>query len=280
MIDVVILTLNEALHLRDCLRSLGWAKRVYVVDSGSSDETTEIARQEGAVVRENPFESFARQRNWALDNLPFESKWVLFLDADERATSDFEIAVCRAVKAASEEIAGFYCCWKLMLDGVWLKRSDNFPKWQLRLVINNRARFIDFGHGQKEGVIDGVLGYIKEPYLHFAFCKGWKEWWERHKRYVVQEAEVRLRGGAGLCSLTSKDGSRRNVALRLLVSRIPGWPVMRFVFSYLVRMGLLEGRAGYTYCRNMARYERMIQIEMQRRRAKFRKRKCGGAKQG
>ncbi len=79
-----------------------------------------------------------------------------------------------------------------MVEGRWLKRCDSFPKWQFRLLRRGRATFVDFGHGQKEGAIDGTLEYLAEPYLHFVMSKGWSDWLERHNRYSTQEAAARL----------------------------------------------------------------------------------------
>src|SRR4051794_35957811 len=83
-VDVLIQTRNEELNLPFTLASLGgWVNRVFVVDSGSTDRTREIATQWGATVVEHPWEGYAGQKNWGLDNLPWESEWILIVDADE-----------------------------------------------------------------------------------------------------------------------------------------------------------------------------------------------------
>ncbi len=104
---------------------------------------------------------FGHQRNFALDNLSFKYEWILFLDADERSTDKFKGAALDSIAKAKEDVAGFYCCWKMMLENTWLKRSDNFPKWQFRLLRKGMAEFKDFGHGQKESIIKGRAEYIK-----------------------------------------------------------------------------------------------------------------------
>jgi len=262
MVSAIILTRNEAPDLPECLESIAWIDDRIVVDSGSADETVAIAEKHGARVLRNEFQSFAQQRNWALDNGSPKYDWVLFLDADERCTRAFENAVTAKINLAQADVAGFYCCWKLMCDGVWLKRCDSFPKWQLRLMRKGRARFVDFGHGQKEGAVDGRLDYIHEPYLHFPMSKGMDRWWKRHERYAEQEAAARAVKKVDWKNIFSAHGSTRNRALKPLVSRIPGWPALRFAWPYFFRFGFLEGRAGFNYCRHMARYERLIQMKM------------------
>lgn len=87
MIDVMIITRDEEANLPHCLAALGgWTRRVFVIDSGSTDGTVEIAQSAGATVIHHDWEGYARQKNWGLDNLPFESDWILILDADEVVT--------------------------------------------------------------------------------------------------------------------------------------------------------------------------------------------------
>ncbi|PYL17600.1 MAG: glycosyl transferase family 2 [Verrucomicrobia bacterium] len=173
-----------------------------------------------------------------------------------------EIANNSAIQNAGDSIAGFYCCWKTMLDQRWLRRSDSFPKWQLRIVRRGRANFIDSGHGQKEGSVEGELGYVREPYLHYALSKGWEAWWAKHNQYSDEEAADRLSRSASLGELFSKDPSRRNRALKPILSRIPGWPLLRFLHMYILKGGFLEGREGFAYCASMGWYEYLIRAKM------------------
>ena len=190
--------------------------------------------------------------------------WILFLDADERSTPEFERAVVSAAGSAAPMVAGFYCCWKMMLGDRWLKRSDNFPKWQFRLFRKGRARFIDVGHGQKEGTVEGRIEYLQEPYLHYSFSRGWEVWTERHRRYARQEAEERADKSFKIGDLLSPHGSKRNPAIKLLVGNLPGWPQFRFFYSYVLKGGWLEGNEGLTYCQKIMWYEQQTQKEMRR----------------
>ena len=259
---ILILTHNEADNLPRCLESIAGFGEIVVIDSGSDDGTRQIARNAGARVYEHPFEGFAQQRNWALENCDLKSEWILFLDADEVATPEFRQTVGDAIQNARDSIAGFYCCWKMMLDSRWLRRSDSFPKWQLRVVRRGRADFIDSGHGQKEGRVDGELKYIREPYLHYALGKGWEAWWAKHNKYSDDEAADRLSRSSSLRELFSKDSSRRNRALKPILSRIPGWPLLRFLHMYVLKGGFLEGREGFAYCASMGWYEHLIRAKM------------------
>lgn len=268
MISVIILTKNEEVDLPSCLSSLGSFDDIHILDSLSTDKTVEISREYGAKVWTHPFESFGKQRNYALDNLNIKHNWILFLDADEQVTYEFTQAVSDAVEKSLEDAAGFYCCWKMILQGRWLKYSDNFPKWQFRLMRKGRARFTDFGHGQKEDLVQGKIGYIKEPYFHYGFSKGWSQWLDRHNKYSTLEAVARLHHCPPLKNIINRNGSVRNPALKSFLSRIPGWPALRFLQAYFLNLGFLEGNPGLVYCLNMAYYEFLIQIKMKEAKLK------------
>lgn len=267
MISAVILTKNESRDISRCLKSLGWCKKIHVVDSGSLDNTREQAQELGAIVYENTFVSFGQQRNWALDNCNLDTEWVLFLDADEVATDRFATSLQNACNTASEETAGFYCCWRMIWQDCWLKRCDSFPKWQFRVMRKGRARFADFGHGQKESEIVGTIKFINEPYDHYFMSKGLSHWVERHNKYSGEEALARSTAKFELMNIFSGSSSIRNPALKVLLTKIPGWPLLRFIWMYFFKLGFLEGSTGFAYCVLLANYEFLIKqkiVELKR----------------
>lgn len=266
MISVIILTKNEESDIADCIKSISWCDDIHVLDSGSTDKTVEIASNLGAHIAYNDFMSFGQQRNFALSDIIVKYEWILFLDADERSTNSFYTEISNSVKAADNSVAGYYCCWKMILDDVWLKRCDNFPKWQFRLLRKGRALFTDYGHGQKEADIVGEIKYIKEPYLHYGFSKGWSHWMDRHNRYSSIEAVERIENIPPLKNGFSKHGSIRNPALKAWLTKVPGWPVIRFMQAYFLSLGFTEGAPGFTYCVNMAYYEFLIKIKIKERK--------------
>src|SRR5690606_1508901 len=186
------------------------------------------------------------------DHLNIKNNWILFLDADEVVTDAFKKAMLHTIATADDTVAGYYCCWKMMLEGTWLKHCDNFPKWQFRLMRKEMARFTDFGHGQKESDVRGRIEYLKEPYLHYGFSKGWHQWIERHNKYSTLEAVARVKSRPPFNHMFSKHGSTRNPALKSWLSRLPGWPLIRFFQAYILSLGFLEGIPGFIYCVNMS----------------------------
>src|SRR5262249_36566450 len=104
-VDVLIQTHNEELNLPYTLASIaGWVNRVFVVDSGSTDKTRQIAEKFGATFVEHAWEGYAGQKNWALDNLPWESQWILILDADEAVSAGLREEILNVVSRPVEQV--------------------------------------------------------------------------------------------------------------------------------------------------------------------------------
>src|SRR6476659_6723527 len=100
MLSAIILTKNEEQDLPACLKSIAWIDDRIVLDSGSTDQTVALAQKASARVFTNPFQSFADQRNWALDHCEPKHDWILFLDADEQSTRAFEGSLQTAISRA------------------------------------------------------------------------------------------------------------------------------------------------------------------------------------
>ena len=261
MISAIVLTLNEEKDLAKCLESLDWTDQNFILDSGSNDKTCLIAERYGAKVYHNKFKGFGQQRCWAIDNIPVKSDWIIFIDADEVSTPKFANAVLNAIKNANDDIAGYYCCWKLILYGKWLRRSDSFPRWQFRILKKGRVRYKDAGHAMKESDVNGRLDYIQEPYLHYAFSKGWTFWIDRHNKYSSLEAIERNSTSFSFIQMFSKDQSVRKEAIKQWMTKMPGWPLLRFIHAYFLKGGFFEGFPGLIYAINISIYEYMIQLK-------------------
>lgn len=265
-VSVVILTYNEADNLPSCLKSLEWCTDVVVLDSYSTDGTLEIAKSAGIRVFQNRFVDFAAQRNYAIRNIPFYSNWVFHLDADERFT---EPLVNEVLEAASSDVySGFYVASKMMLFGRWLKHAATYPVYQMRLTKIGEVEFTQHGHGQRECAAKRGLGFLREPYFHFGFSKGFENWFAKHNAYSTQEAlthenaakEIRATWD-GIGKWITSPVERRRL-MKNVTFKLPFWPVWRFVYSYCVRRGFLDGGAGLTYCMLQAIYDCMIDVKI------------------
>ena len=275
-VTVVILTLDEEVNLPDALASCAWCDDVHVVDSGSTDATVAIA--EAALGRghthHHAFESFGKQRNWAIEHVPAKHDWVFHLDADERFTPVLVEELHQRLTASprgAENLDAFRCPHKMMMHGTWLRRSEGYPVYQVRLFHRERMRFIDAGHGQREHP-DARLGTLDEPYLHEAYRRGIADWVARHNVHSQKEAEALLaaerEGGApGLLGCFSADRTRRRRALKHWSWKLPGRPWLRWFTILFLQRGVLDGPAAWHYAELMKLYDQMTAVKVRWLRA-------------
>lgn len=264
-VSALILTFNEERNIAACLQSLDGIEDVVVVDSGSTDATCAIARQHGARILERPFDDFARQRNFGLEHGKFREEWVLHLDADEVATPEF----LRALDALQPDkgIDGYRVPSKTMLRGQWLRRSGMYPTYQVRLGRRDAMRFVQVGHGQREDLPPARVGTFDVPYLHYNFSHGLPQWLRKHVAYAEAEAHQLFEDRArplALRDIMSGDMTGRRRALKRMINRMPVIlrPPLRFVHSYLLRRGFLDGTAGLQYAVMLTCYEAMIAAQV------------------
>src|SRR5689334_489985 len=122
-VTVVILIHNEELNIAQALKSVaGWARQIFILDSYSTDRTSEIATAYPCTIVQNGFENYATQRNFALHHLPIHSEWVLFLDADEWIPNDLKQEITALIGSTPEE-NGFYIKYRMMWGGQWIRRG-------------------------------------------------------------------------------------------------------------------------------------------------------------
>ncbi len=264
-VSTLLLTLNEEQNLPACLDALSWCDDIWVLDSFSTDATVEIARSAGAHVMQRKFDSFAGQRNYGLERAGFRHEWILHLDADEICTEELHQEILQRTNDAAFD--AYRIPSKTMFMDKWVKRSGMYPTYQVRLGRHPEFQFKQVGHGQREDVDPARVGTLQSPYLHYSFSKGLSEWFEKHNRYSTLEAMEALQTDrsqdldvAGLFSL--KDATRRRRALKQLSYRVSFRPTLRFLYMYLLRGGILDGRAGYSYCHLLSIYEAMIDAKV------------------
>ena len=270
-ISVLILTLDEEVNLGGCLDSVAWSDDVVVLDSFSCDGTPEIARARGARLLQRRFDNYAGQRNFGLREIPYQHRWVLMLDADERVPPDLREEMLRAVRDAPEAAAMFRMRRRDHLFGRWIRRSSGYPTWFGRLVRIGRA-WVERPYNEEfhaEGEAVNLTGHLD----HYPFNKGFAAWIAKHDRYSTMEAA--LRAGNPEYDLVwrdlfAADPTRRRQAQKAWLYSMPARPLVVFTGLYFLKGGVLEGRAGLTFSLLRAWYEYFIDckaLELRRRAA-------------
>ena len=181
----VVLTRNEERHIGDCLDSLAWADRRVVFDSYSTDRTVDIAREKGAQVIQRKFDNFAAQRNAALDAV--QAEWILFVDADERATPALA-QEARQVVARGDRV-GWWIPRHNYIVGHRMRGGGWSPDPQLRLLCRDKARY-DLGRPVHEIVIlDGQAGTLENRLIHYNYDT-LSQFLRKQDRYMDYEARI------------------------------------------------------------------------------------------
>ncbi|NJK99523.1 MAG: glycosyltransferase family 2 protein [Spirulinaceae cyanobacterium SM2_1_0] len=265
MFSIYILTYNEETEIAACLESaVALCDDIIVVDSLSRDRTLEIARRYPVRTVEHAFESHGKQRTWMLNELSTKYDWAYILEADERMTPELYAECAQATQ--SETIVGYYVAERVMFMQHWIRHCTQYPRYQMRLLRKGKVWFDDYGHTERE-VCNGPHGFIQATYPHYTSGKGFSRWLEKHNRYSTDEAKETLRQlESGKVRWRDLLGGRSEVerrhALKDLSMRLPGRPLLRFIYMYVLLGGFLDGRAGFTWCVLQAFYEYLILLKV------------------
>lgn len=271
MVSVMIFTLDEEIHLPSCLESLDWCDDVIVVDSYSTDNTENICKDKGIQFYQHQFEGFGSQRNWALDNIKTKNPWILILDADERVTEDLAAELLQIAHSNPQDVGAYRLRRRFYMWGRWLRYSSLYPTWVVRFIHRERVQYFNRGHAETQEVQGSVLELHHD--LIDENLKGMAEWFERQNLYSTRDAEYELlqeEHPFDFRDLFSGDPLRRRALLKGIACRLPGRAPLYFIYSYVFRLGFLDGRDGLVFCLMKSSYQRMVAIKKydMKRRAK------------
>ncbi len=247
-LSLCVITRDAAAEIADCLASAAFAGEVVVVDSGSRDDTVELARRRGARVIEREWPGFGAQKQFAVGAAAYD--WVLCLDADERVTPELAAAIAREM--AAPRAAAYAFARRNRFLGRWLAHGEGYPDWNVRLFDRRRARWSE-DPVHEHVVCDGPVARLAGDLLH-ASAESLDDYLAKQNRYTtLQAAAMHARGErAGLA--------------RLVLS-----PLVRFLRFYVLKLGFLDGVAGLVHiaigCQNsFLKYAKLRALEAESRR--------------
>jgi glycosyltransferase involved in cell wall biosynthesis len=253
-LSVVILSYNEEIHIQRCIESVsGIAQKVYLVDSFSTDRTIELASGQGAEIYQNKWENnHSKQFNWALDQLPIRTKWVLRLDSDEYLTPELVEELKVKLPGLDQSITGVV----LPLRRVFLNRTIKRGTGTVKLL-----RIFQYGKGRCEQrwmdehiqLSEGeTIEFTNEFADHNLNNLVW--WTTKHRGYAIREAIDLL--DMELC-LLEKENSNHRLSTHAAAKR---WKKIRyarqhlfwrsffyFFYRYFIRLGFTEGKEGFLW---------------------------------
>lgn len=254
-IHVVILTLNESVHIARCIESCKYqVESITVIDSGSNDGTVEIAEKLGAEVIRHPWVNYATQLNFGISTLVAKGGWLLRIDADEVLDSATPCQLFEAVSQAGGDCDGILVQRRIYFLGRRIRYGAIEPSWQLRLWRNGRGRceqrwmdehVIVNGNVQKSDII------ISDINLNSL------TWWStKHNQYASREAIdllnarfVFLKADKLPASGASPQARVRRFLKEEIYLRTPAGvrTIAYFLYRYFIRFGFLDGRPGFYF---------------------------------
>ncbi|MDQ6620042.1 MAG: glycosyltransferase family 2 protein [Pseudomonadota bacterium] len=249
---VCVITRDAASELASCIGSVPFADEVLVVDSGSRDDTVEVARALGARVIERDWAGFGAQKNFAVASA--RNDWVLCLDADERLSPELalEIRSTLATDAVAGR-AGYTMARRNRFLGKWLRHGEGYPDWSLRLFDRRIGRWSD-DVVHEHVIVDGRVERLRGDLLH-ASAESLERYLDKQNRYTSLQAQALYAAG---------EPAR---ASRMLLS-----PLLRFFRLYVVRLGFLDGIAGLVHivvgcCNSFLKYAKLRELHRQQLRS-------------
>lgn len=263
-LSVIIITLNEAAHIGDCLDSVAFADEVVVLDSGSQDATRDIARAKGAkVILTEDWPGFGPQKNRALDLATCD--WVLSIDADERVTPELQAEILGVLEAAAraghdrligDKAAASFTAYRIArlsnFGGRWIRHSGWWPDHVLRLFKRGTARFKDVAVHESV-VTPHPVATLEEHFLHYPYAS--------MEQFIAKINHYSSEGAA----MMHARGKRSSV--------LGAWghSIWTFIRIYLLRKGFLDGKEGFILAMMAAsgsffRYTKLLFLNKQHRK--------------
>jgi glycosyltransferase involved in cell wall biosynthesis len=221
-LTVTIITRNEASNIAAALESVRWADEIIVVDAESRDDTAAIARQytDRVIVRAWP--GYVAQKNFAASEASHD--WILSVDADERVSPELREEIRRTL-AAAPAAAGFRIPRVTFHFGRWIRSTDWYPDYQLRLYDRRRAEWA--GRHVHESVrARGPVERLRGEIQHYAY------------RDIAHHLQTMDRYTTLAARQMFEDG-RRASWVDILVT-----PRLTFFRNYVLRGGFRDGIAG------------------------------------
>lgn len=248
--SIVILTKNEELNIAACIRSAQAFSEIVIVDSLSEDSTVQIAEELGArVVSFNWDGQYPKKRQWTLENIAFSNQWILFLDADERIGKELENELKNFVSdlkqdgySAGQVRMKFFFAGKPIKFGYKIRSTKFLKVGKCNYPVMGDLQAPGMGEmeGHYQPVISGKIKKFKEQ-LEEHDEDPISSWAHRHVNYANWEAY--LLNNRKLKESVDSTKSR----FAWVFHKLPFRPLIIFLYSYFLKFGFLDGRAGFDY---------------------------------
>ena len=223
-LSAVVITLNESANIKDCLEGLSFCDELVVVDSGSKDQTVEIAKAAGARVLQRNFDNFAFQKNFAVSQA--EGTWILSIDADERVSKELSQEILGVIHKA-QTLSAYAIPRHNLIFGKRLRQGISQADAPTRLFKKDGAQFEGIVH--ETVTVKGEKGRLNHPIVHHS-TKSIKDYMRKLNHYSELERQILL---SKKTKISASD---------LLLQTL-----LRFLKQGIFKLGLFEGVEGFMF---------------------------------
>lgn len=254
-ISVIILTFNEEKHIKRCIESLlVFTDKIFIVDSGSTDKTVEIAESLGAKVAQSTWVNYAIQFNFGIQNNPFNTKWLMRMDADEYVLPSLADEINQKLSSISTDVGGMYIKRRVIFLDKWIRHGAYYPIWLLRIWRNGQGACEESWMDEHITLTSGTTIQLENDLVdHNLNNLTW--WTQKHNLYAIREVIDLLNIKYNFRDFESVEpnffGSQeqRTRFLKVKYSSIPLFvrPVFYFIYRYILRLGFLDGKQGFIW---------------------------------
>ena len=263
-ITCIILTKNEEKAIEDCLKSVNFCQQIVVVDSNSIDKTSDIVIESGfELINFTWNKNYPKKKQWALQHPSILNNWVLLLDADERVSKELSDEIIDVFSSAKDSHTAFDVDISYMFANKILKHGHKVTK---RILLDKRkcsfpvlddlnVKNMWEVEGHYQPIVLGSVGHLKGKLLH-ADPDSLFDYFSRHNRYSDWEAHLRLNSEDRAIVRKAKSFQGR------IFDKIPGKPLIFFLYSYFFRLGFLDGKEGFNYALALAFYYWQISVKV------------------
>ncbi|MEO8512748.1 MAG: glycosyltransferase family 2 protein [Ignavibacteria bacterium] len=227
-INAVVITYNEAKNIKECLESLNWCDEIIVVDSGSSDNTCEIAREFTNNITISGFKPYGEKRNIGIERA--QGEWIIWLDADERVSPELKNEIISVINSPVNETDAFMINRKSFFINKFITHSGWYPDYTLRLFKKSANIRFDSALVHEKAIYSGNTGKLKNDILHYT-DRNFEHYIDKLNNYTSLSAEELSKKGniAGFFDIIFR-------------------PAFTFFKMYFLKLGILDGYMGLVLC--------------------------------
>jgi glycosyltransferase involved in cell wall biosynthesis len=252
-ITVIILTLNEEIHIARCINSLlPISKNILIIDSGSTDNTINIAESLGAKVIRNPWVNYSTQFNYGIKNNPFNTKWLMRMDADEYILPELATEINETLPNNTENIHGYYIKRRVIFMGKWIEHGGYYPFWLLRIWRTGSGMCEEKWHDEHIKLDIGESQQMKYDLAdHNLNNLTW--WTNKHNNYANIEAmdllNMKYEFNTKVATVAPDLFGTQEQRTRWIKKKYANFPLFTrpfiyFHYRFFIRMGFLDGIPG------------------------------------